>query len=494
MPDSPLPDRPRDEALVKAYNDVAYTSFPNTASHPHRLATIATLLGLDAAPVATCRVLEMACGDGTNLVPMAAAMPNATFVGFDFAARPVAHAQRMVQDLALANIRVLQLDLRDMPADLGIFDYIIAHGLYSWIPADVRARVLPLIARHLAPNGVAYVSYNALPGCHMRRAVWEMLKYHTRAIPDMPAKVAAARAFIALVAEPVAGEYGSVAAMRAEVRHAGEGIDSGLAHDDMSEPNDPVYFHEFMADATRAGLTFLAETQLNTMLGAGVAPPVRQALGKLDRLAREQYLDFVHFRRFRQSLLCRENALSRFVVQPSRAVGMHAIPSFDYRRAAAAGTAVPDPDPDAQAIKEHLLARFPLSVPVAELAEQWVRTPPAAGASRRPVEVVLCEMYVAGLVDLRTSPTEVAAAPGSRPEVFAAARWISRESEIVPNLFHEIVRFSDPIVRKLLDLLDGTRTRDDLVGIVGGPLAQPNGRAKLDEVLTMLGKNAMLVA
>ncbi len=494
MPDSPLPDKPRDDALVKAYNDVAYTSFPNTASHPDRLAAIATLLGLDAAPLATCRVLEMACGDGTNLVPLAAALPDATFVGFDFASKPVARAQRMVRDLGLANIQILQLDLRDLPEDLGTFDYIIAHGLYSWIPADVRARVLPLIARHLAPNGVAYVSYNTLPGCHMRRAVWEMLRYHTRAIPDLPAKVAAARAFIALVAEPVAGEHGSEQALRAEVRHAGEGIDSGLAHDDLSEPNDPVYFHEFMADAARAGLAFLAETQLNTMMGAGVAPSVRQALGKLDRLAREQYLDFVHLRRFRQTLLCRENALSRFVVQPARALGMQAIPSLDYRRAAAAGTAAPNPDPDTQAIKEYLLARWPLSVPVAELADEHVRSTSAAGAPQRPVEFMLAELYVAGLVDLRTCPGVAAAAPGEHPEAFAAARWISGEGDILPNLYHEAIRFSDPAVRKLLGQLDGTRTRDDLVAAIGGPLSAPDGRAKLEEVLTMLAKNAMLVA
>ena len=117
-----------------------------------------------------------------------ATLPDATFVGFDFAARPIARAQRMASDLGLANIRLTQLDLREVPADLGSFDYIIAHGLYSWIPTEVRAHVMPLIARHLAPNGVAFVSFNTLPGCHMRRAVWEMLRYHTREIADLPAK------------------------------------------------------------------------------------------------------------------------------------------------------------------------------------------------------------------------------------------------------------------------------------------------------------------
>ena len=97
------------------------------------------LLGIDVAPVATCRVLELACGDGANLVPIAATLPAATFVGFDFAARPIARAQRMIGELGLANVRALGLDLRDVPRDFGTFDYIIAHGLYSWVrPTSVR--------------------------------------------------------------------------------------------------------------------------------------------------------------------------------------------------------------------------------------------------------------------------------------------------------------------------------------------------------------------
>ena len=133
-------------------------------------------------------------------MPIAATLPNATFVGFDFAARPVARAQAHGRAISASPMSACcNSTCANVPADLGSFDYIIAHGLYSWVPADVRAHVMPLIARHLAPNGVAFVSYNTLPGCHMRRAVWEMLKYHTREIADMPAKVAAARSLIALV-------------------------------------------------------------------------------------------------------------------------------------------------------------------------------------------------------------------------------------------------------------------------------------------------------
>jgi hypothetical protein len=354
--------------------------------------------------------------------------------------------------------------------------------------------VLPLIARHLAPNGIAFISYNTLPGCHMRRAVWEMLKHHTRAIKDRPARVAAARSLIALVSTPVAGENEIQAAMRAEVRHAGESSDAVLTHDDMSEPNDPVYFHEFMADASRSGLTFLAEARLSEMVSSRLAPDVRRALGPLDRLEREQYLDFVHFRRFRESLLCHADALPRFVVQPPRAQGMHVLPSPTLRRAMAKPDTVPEFDAQVAAIMQMLLTRWPQSMTVAELADWRERTLPADPRNpRRPIEFMLTELFLAGLLELRTEAIGAAAVPGERPEVFAASRWISREREVVPTLFHESLRLNDPTVRKLVGLIDGTRTRDDLIRDFGGPLAGPDGRAQLETVLNKLATEAMLV-
>jgi hypothetical protein len=106
----------------------------------------------------------------------------------------------------------------ELPNNLGPFDRIVAHGLYSWIPASVRAQVMPLIASRLAPKGVAFVSFNAFPGCHLRRAVWEMLRYHTRDIADLKAKLAAARALLGLVGTPIAGESADGQARRSPRR------------------------------------------------------------------------------------------------------------------------------------------------------------------------------------------------------------------------------------------------------------------------------------
>ena len=493
MPDSPTnPTARSGNDIARSYNEVAYTSFADSVRHPDRLATIGTLLGMDVAPLATCRVLEFACGDGLNLVPIAATLPDATCVGFDLAARPIATARRMASELGLTNVQLLELDLRDLPADLGTFDYIIAHGLYSWVPADVRALVLPLIARHLAPQGIAFVSYNTLPGCHMRRAVWDMLKYHTRDIIEMPAKVASARTLLDMVGRPVAAETDAQQALRAEVRDARSGPDSALAHDDMSESNDPVYFHEFMADATRSGLDFLAEARLSTMLGGGLAPEVRQALGPLGRLTREQYLDFVHFRRYRESLLCHSGVLSRFVVQPPRALAMHASPSLSLRQEVERAGRDSEPDAGVAALKQLLLARWPQSVPVSELAAWREQVQPAAGSPVRPIEFLLVEMFVAGIIDLRTAPVSVASAAGERPIAFAPARWMLRESEFATSAHHDSYRLGQDD-RRLVALLDGRHTRADLVAALGELVAGPSGTNRLEAALNALARLALLV-
>jgi hypothetical protein len=231
------------------------------------------------------------------------------------------------------------------------------------------------------------------------------------------------------------------------------------------------------------------------MMGIGVAPEVRETLGKLDRLTREQYLDYINFRRYRESLLCHAGVLSRFVVQPSRVLGMHALASPDLRGAATSAAPAPSEDAETGALKEFLLARWPNSVPVRELGSWRERTLPAtaSGPSLRPIEVVMSELYVTGIVDLRMVPAAVAALPGERPEVFAAARWINREHDVIPNLYNEALRIQDAGGRKLLGLLDGTKTRDELIAAIGGPFSGPGGRAHLDDALTVLAKKALLV-
>ena len=216
MSESRLNDQIVGADLAAKYDAIAYASKPVALSHPAHLATVATLFGVDPPAVASCRTLELGCSDGANLIPMAVTLPGATFVGVELASRPVEAARRTAAELALANVSFLQADLRALPVDFGSFDYIIAHGVYSWVPAPVRDALLALAARHLTANGVMFVSYNTLPGCHVRRVAWDILHFHTDHIADPQARIDAARALACTaVAEPSgASEFQRAAAFR----------------------------------------------------------------------------------------------------------------------------------------------------------------------------------------------------------------------------------------------------------------------------------------
>ncbi len=218
----------------------------------------------------------------------------------------------MTERLGLRNIAFEEISIEDYAPD-DDFDYVIAHGVYSWVPEHVRERLLALCASVLSPAGVAYVSYNALPGGHPRQALREMLTYHVAGIEQPAEQMAAARGFLRLLS--AAGEADSELAktLGPEARKLFEHVDALFFHDTLAENNQPLYFHEFVAQAGAHGLQFLSEAEFSEMQLGALPEQLRQALLTIsDPLRREQYLDFLKERMFRQTLLVRsEIALDR---------------------------------------------------------------------------------------------------------------------------------------------------------------------------------------
>ncbi len=161
-----------------SYDVVPYFSAPFQATHPDRLATVATLFGLKPAPAERSRVLELGCAGGGNLIPMAVALPGSQFLGIDQSSRQVDQGQEIIAGLGLKNIALRVASLLDIDESYGTFDYIICHGVYSWVRENVQDKILEICATRLAPTGVAYVSYNTLPGWHMQGMIRDMMCYH----------------------------------------------------------------------------------------------------------------------------------------------------------------------------------------------------------------------------------------------------------------------------------------------------------------------------
>jgi protein-L-isoaspartate O-methyltransferase len=489
-------------ALAARYDAIAYAAVPHAVTHPDRLATVATFLGHAAAAPARCRVLEVGCNDGSNLVPMAVSLPDASFVGCDLSPTAIASGQATIAALGLRNVTLLCQDLAGLAPALGPFDFIVAHGVYSWVPPHVRDALFALAQRTLAPNGVMFVSFNVLPGCRVRQAAWEMVHHHVDAIADPRARLAAARAIARLIADGGTSQHAADESVRAELRVLAEHTDSQIFHDDLALPNDPVYFRDFVAHAARHGLAYLAEAELHTMSGAGVSAGARQFLSTLDALGREQYLDFMRMRRFRQSLLRRADAQPAVALDPARVGAMHVSAEASLVRAAQAGR-IGDLARDldqggsdgapVRSLLETLLRRAPGALPVAEargLIEQ------GAGPAR-PIETLLRDAYVGGVVNLHVQPPALVTVAGERPLASPLARWQAARQDDLTSLLHARVRVPDANARRLLTLLDGTRNRTALVAATAAEWpagVRQDADAFVTHALEQFARLALLVA
>ena len=102
-----------------SYDLIPYVSKAYSQSHPDRLAAIATLAGLRPVPVVSCRVLELGCAAGGNLIPMAVALPGSTFLGIDLSSKQIDEGKRLVAELGLKNIELTRKDIQELGPDAG---------------------------------------------------------------------------------------------------------------------------------------------------------------------------------------------------------------------------------------------------------------------------------------------------------------------------------------------------------------------------------------
>ena len=480
-----LPDQRRSEP-ASPYDVVPYPGHPFAQTHPDRLAVLGTLFQVDPPPVDTCRVLELGCGDGGNLVPMAMALPGARFLGIDASERAIARGRAQVEALGLTNatLEAAAIEEFEMPPER--FDYVIAHGVYSWVAASVRDRLLELCRALLSDRGIAYVSYNALPGGRLSGALRDMLVFHTAGLDDPADQVEQARALLRLLVGSWSDEHDFGAIMRRQGERLLERSDETLFHDELAAINQPVYFHEFVVHAARHGLQYLAEADFFEMQ-TGVLPEAvsDELLHVEDPIRREQYLDFVKGRMFRQTLLCREEievdrSPQPLVIEPL-AVSSPAQPTGGPDRAGRvtfegpAGSTLTTDHPLVTGALERVAGRWPGAVRVRELIPRQ-----ASEEDRAAICGALLRSYAANLVQLHAIPPALTTSVSDRPEASPLARHQARAGELVTNLRHTSVRIEDDLGRRLVVLLDGTRDRAQLLGELRAALLETGRQVPQD--------------
>jgi methyltransferase-like protein len=477
------------DQLRADYDRTPYTSDAFPQSAPGRLAAIAHVFGLETPDVAGARVLEIGCAAGGNLIPFAAAHPKARVVGIDLSQVQVDRGRARVQALGLGNLELLPGDVARMDlAALGQFDFVIAHGVYSWVPPDVQDAILAAFRRVMAPQGVAYTSYNVYPGWKAKETMRDAMLLASGASTTPDAKVLEARRMVDFLQE-VAPAEGVLARVLAEFKARDEGFaDSYLLHDELETFNAPCYFYEMVGRAGAHGLSYLAEAHPESMFpanhGPKVADYVHAKCGGVQVLV-EQYMDFVVNRIFRETLLVHADRAPqiRYDLDRSRYGRLHFAAwtppvegptRMDHSRQEyleADGATLFTNDPGIKAALEALNARWPWTLSRQELVDAVHARLVASGFTPDAdladhVDGLLEVLIAQGQVQYRLDPIvpEPAAAP------LRLDRSVRRMAELtrgerdasIFNLWHEPL-LPSPVDRHLLPLLDGTRDRDALL-------------------------------
>jgi SAM-dependent methyltransferase len=468
-------------AATTPYDEVRYSNFPYAQTHPDRLATVARLHGLSAADPADCRVLELGCGAGGNLMAMATATPGIRAVGVDLAPGPIEEGRRAVEEVGLDNVELRQGDLLDFTdGQLGDFDFVIAHGVYAWVPPAVRDGLMAAVKSHLAPAGIAYVSYNANPGGYFRRIMRDAGLWYARGAADPLERVERAQELYAFLMENRANEgdaWGAVLASSLPILIAGPSY--RLVHDDLAEHWDPVWVADFAAHAERHGLGFVGDADLRQLLPgrvpAELEAPLRELAGG-DRVAYEQHVDLLLCVFFRQSLICHAGAEVDPELDPERMRGL----AFAARPGEEAGA-----DGVLGAVHEVLRARAPATVGFDELRS-------AVGAEPRELAAALLTGFAAELLMPHAAPLRVAGADRERPAASPLARWQAARGADVTSLAFANVRMDEPAARLLLTLLDGERDRAAIRGEFEARTGVPLSAEDLDANLEALARLFLL--
>ena len=313
------------EQAKEIYADLGYLSQPFPYASAPFLESYARLLGLSPAPASTAHILEIGSAYGGNLISQALFYPQATFTGIEIAPTQVSVGKTYIDQLGITNLDLLEGDVNESHEHLGTYDYIIAHGFYSWVDEETKDNFLRLCKEHLAENGILYMSYNTYPGWHKMDSVRALLEFANKDVDTLNHRekvrhgktVASKLGALMLEYDTVKNQQGPfLQALRQTLQKQ----DCYVGHDHLEPVNSPVYFHQCIDHMTEHGFTYLCDCDLNLSFPDVYDETLRTKLQELaphDPLAREQYIDFMLNTAFRKSLFTHKGATPKRITETS---------------------------------------------------------------------------------------------------------------------------------------------------------------------------------
>ena len=469
-----------ENASQASYERVTYEAASHPHTHPTRIATMAHLMGLQPPSLYGARVLELGCATGTNLMAMAEGYPDAHFTGIDYSKNQIEIGRSRLKQTGLSNVALLDRSIADIEAGEGPYDYVIAHGVYSWIPAQMQAKLLQICRNNLSPNGLAYISYNVLPGWRMNGIIRDLMLFHVRRFPENE-HVGHARAILKFLAEKVPGDgaYGQL--IKDVSGKLALQKDFYLAHEYLERENDAVYFHEFVDRLRENDLDYLAEVELGSMLPNFLPADVVNVISQFAKthIDYEQYLDFLRSRTFRQSIVIPTSAQPNRNISIDRLNGLHAFPTFTLQGVMSdldrntkpvkllnsLGHPVDSADPLFKLVLRTLGEAMPMSIKVEDLVAALPKDDSAQSDADwdQAIRTRLLEGFSTGVLRLvKDPPLTDHGTIDPFPKASAVARVEASIGDMLTVKGHQAQQW-DHVRRGILRLMDGKHSKDDLL-------------------------------
>ena len=333
----------KNSKIEKSYDELTYKSAAFAQSSPYKLEACATLLGINPPPCKNAKVLEIGCSFGGNLIPFAVNNENARVVGIDLSGEQIRRGKEIVKEIGLSNLELIHGDICEFKSDEK-FDYIIAHGVFSWVPDFVKDAILRVVRENLSQNGVAFISYNVYPGWKVKDVVRDLMLLAAKDKDSTEERLKAAKEALLVYKEVLLTRDNEEFEKFMPIKSLITWIDDILSKDDfyvvhefLEDINDPFYFKDFCEKIDKFDLAYLCDIDMKDVF----VPDFGNALVDdfknvhfADRIQSEQFLDILNMKLFRQSLIVHKNAfevIKAKQIGPSDINKLHVVANFIKR-------------------------------------------------------------------------------------------------------------------------------------------------------------------
>lgn len=255
------------------------------------------------------RYLELGCGLGRSLTTLAAANPQGEFLGVDINSSHIESINKDILAGGLTNARAITSDFASLSEDIGTFEFLTLHGVFSWVSPEVREQILAIAKKHLAPGGLLLVSYNAMPGwAHLQPIRGILRQYAALRQGDTTQRIRDALNYLVFIRDkkakyfednPRAASYVD-GLLKQDLRY--------LAHEYLNEHWTSFYFSEVASMFGTAEMSFVGSLPIHTNFWDLCVRPEFQDLFRTtsNRLVTESHKDFCANTAFRWDIFSKQ--------------------------------------------------------------------------------------------------------------------------------------------------------------------------------------------